>query len=196
MLVAYCRLCRHCCNLAEGGCLLSRFHFTRCRHILGHVACRNLPWQGLIGSHEETCCNNIIKSRLFVTLAAGVAGEDMLDEFLVGKRELDHGQSATMDVRRFVKTKEELESLERKCYQILIRIDGIGAEKWLTNCSRIKRFIWISYHLTNWLIYLRIALFIGHLLGKLRLLWFLWFVYCSPDVNIILYWYKFVTLPK
>lgn len=38
----------------------------------------------------------------------------MLDEFLVGKRELDYGQSATMDVRRFVKTKEELElSLER-----------------------------------------------------------------------------------
>lgn len=56
----------------------------------------------------------------------------MLDEFLVGKRELDHGQSATMDVRRFVKTKEELESLERKCYLILIiliRIDGIGTEK-------------------------------------------------------------------
>ena len=36
-------------NLAEGGCLLSRgFHFTRCRYFLGHVACRNLPWQGLI----------------------------------------------------------------------------------------------------------------------------------------------------
>ena len=32
---------------AEGGCLLSRFHFTRCRYFLGHVACRNLPWQGL-----------------------------------------------------------------------------------------------------------------------------------------------------
>ena len=47
MLVAYCRLCRHCCNLAEGGCLLSQFHFTRCRYFLGHVACRNLPWQGL-----------------------------------------------------------------------------------------------------------------------------------------------------
>ena len=31
MLVAYCLLCRHCRNLAEGGCLLSRFHFTRCR---------------------------------------------------------------------------------------------------------------------------------------------------------------------
>ena len=39
MLVAYCRLCRHCRNLAEGGCLLSRFHFTRCRYFLGHVAC-------------------------------------------------------------------------------------------------------------------------------------------------------------
>ena len=47
MLVADCRLCRHCRNLAEGDCLLSRFHFTRCRYFLGHVACRNLPWQGL-----------------------------------------------------------------------------------------------------------------------------------------------------
>ena len=47
MLVAYCRLSRHCCNLAKGGCLLSRFHFTCCRCFLGHVACRNLPWQGL-----------------------------------------------------------------------------------------------------------------------------------------------------
>ena len=48
MLVAYCRLCRHCCNLAEGGCLSSRFHFTHCRYFLGHVACRNLLWQGLV----------------------------------------------------------------------------------------------------------------------------------------------------
>ena len=48
MLVAYCRLCHHCRNLAEGGCLLSRFHFTRCRYFLGHVACWNLPWQGLM----------------------------------------------------------------------------------------------------------------------------------------------------
>ena len=47
MLVAYCWLCRHCRNLAEGGGLLSRFHFTRCHYFLGHVACRNLPWQGL-----------------------------------------------------------------------------------------------------------------------------------------------------
>ena len=47
MLVTYCWLCRHCRNLAEGGCLLSRFHFTRCRYFLGHVAYRNLPWQGL-----------------------------------------------------------------------------------------------------------------------------------------------------
>ena len=47
MLVAYCRLCCHCRNLAEGGCLLSWFHFMRCRYFLGHVACRNLPWQGL-----------------------------------------------------------------------------------------------------------------------------------------------------
>ena len=35
--VAYSRLCRHCRNLAEEGC----------RYFLGHVACRNLPWQGL-----------------------------------------------------------------------------------------------------------------------------------------------------
>ena len=24
-----------------------RFHFTHCCYFLGHVACRNLPWQGL-----------------------------------------------------------------------------------------------------------------------------------------------------
>ena len=42
-----CQLCRHCRNLAEGGCLLSRFHFTCCRYFLSHVDCRNLPWQGL-----------------------------------------------------------------------------------------------------------------------------------------------------
>ena len=36
-----------CRNLAEGGCPLSQFHFTRCRYFLGHGACRNLPWQGL-----------------------------------------------------------------------------------------------------------------------------------------------------
>ena len=46
MLVAYCRLCRLCHNLAEGGCLLSDFIL---RAVLGHVACRNLPWQGLYG---------------------------------------------------------------------------------------------------------------------------------------------------
>ena len=45
--VAYSRLCGHCRNLAEGGCRLSRFHFRLCRYFLGHVACRNLPWQGL-----------------------------------------------------------------------------------------------------------------------------------------------------
>ena len=45
MLVAYCRLCHHCFNLAEGGCLLLRF---RC--FLGYVACQNLPWQGLFSS--------------------------------------------------------------------------------------------------------------------------------------------------
>ena len=36
-----------CCNLAEGGSLLSRFQFMRCCYFLGHVACQNLPWQGL-----------------------------------------------------------------------------------------------------------------------------------------------------
>ena len=59
MLVAYCGLCRHCCDLAERGCLLSRFHFTHCHYFLGHVACWNLPWQGLfiaiiIMAHLET----------------------------------------------------------------------------------------------------------------------------------------------
>ena len=49
--VAYSRLCRHCRNLAEGGCRLSRFHFRLCRYFLGHVACRNLPWQGLWFCH-------------------------------------------------------------------------------------------------------------------------------------------------
>ena len=41
MLVAYCWLCHHGGNLAEGGCLLSRFHFTRCCYFLVHVACLN-----------------------------------------------------------------------------------------------------------------------------------------------------------
>ena len=27
------------------GCRLSRFHFKCCRYFIGHVACRNLPWQ-------------------------------------------------------------------------------------------------------------------------------------------------------
>ena len=45
--VAYSRLCRHCRNLAVGGCRLSPFRFRLCRYFLGHVACRNLPWQGL-----------------------------------------------------------------------------------------------------------------------------------------------------
>ena len=46
--VAYSRLCRHCRNLAAGGCRLSPFHLRLCRYFLGHVACRNLPWQGLL----------------------------------------------------------------------------------------------------------------------------------------------------
>ncbi|XP_068678678.1 alpha-N-acetyl-neuraminyl-2,3-beta-galactosyl-1,3-N-acetyl-galactosaminide alpha-2,6-sialyltransferase-like [Montipora foliosa] len=36
---------------------------------------------------------------------AGLADEDMLDEYLVGRRQLDHGQSSTMDVRRFLNVK-------------------------------------------------------------------------------------------
>lgn len=44
---------------------------------------------------------------------AGVAGEDMLDEFLVGKRELDHGQSSTMDMRRFLNVKYHQASVGR-----------------------------------------------------------------------------------
>ena len=55
MLVTYCRLCRHCRNLAEGGCLLSWFHFTSCLYCLGHVTCWNLPWQGLFISPQY--CN-------------------------------------------------------------------------------------------------------------------------------------------
>ena len=41
-------------------------------------------------------------SHLSLLLTAGVADEDMLDEFLVGRHQLDHGQSSTMDVRRYV----------------------------------------------------------------------------------------------
>ena len=55
MLVAYCQLCHQCCNLAEGGCLLSRLHFMRCCYFLGHVACRNLPWQGLLAVFAILC---------------------------------------------------------------------------------------------------------------------------------------------
>ena len=33
-------------NLKKG-CRLSRFHFKCCRYFLGHVACRNLPWQSV-----------------------------------------------------------------------------------------------------------------------------------------------------
>ena len=46
-VVANSWLCCHCRNLAGGSCLLSPFHFKLCRYFLGHVACRNLPWQGL-----------------------------------------------------------------------------------------------------------------------------------------------------
>ena len=45
--VAYSRLFRRCRNLAKGGCLSLRFWFTLCHYFMGHVACWNLPWQGL-----------------------------------------------------------------------------------------------------------------------------------------------------
>ena len=41
----------HYLAASEGGCLSSRFHCTHCRYFLGHVTCRNLPWQGLIEGH-------------------------------------------------------------------------------------------------------------------------------------------------
>ena len=68
MLVTYCRLCRHCHSLAGGACLLSRFHFTRCLYFLGHVACWNLPWQGLKVKSIKYCkiCRQL--SRRFQTL--------------------------------------------------------------------------------------------------------------------------------
>ena len=34
LFFAYSWLCRHCCNLANGGCLLSPFHFMFCRYFL------------------------------------------------------------------------------------------------------------------------------------------------------------------
>ena len=43
----YSRLRHHCCNLAEGSCLLMQFHFTLCHYFLGHVACRIWPGRGL-----------------------------------------------------------------------------------------------------------------------------------------------------
>ena len=33
---------------------MSRFHFRLCRYFLGHVACRNLPWQGLLIGRRES----------------------------------------------------------------------------------------------------------------------------------------------
>ena len=44
--VTYSQLCRHCRNLAEGGCLLPLFHFTLCHYFLGHVPLWNLPRTG------------------------------------------------------------------------------------------------------------------------------------------------------
>ena len=55
--VTYSRLCHHCRILAEGGCLLSRFHFTLCCYFLGHVTSWHLP---LTGPHYAVdsmfCC--------------------------------------------------------------------------------------------------------------------------------------------
>ena len=44
--VASSRLCRHCRNLAEGGCLLTQFHFTLCRDFFGSCCLLDLTWKG------------------------------------------------------------------------------------------------------------------------------------------------------
>ena len=41
------RPCCHRRSFVEKSCLLSRIYFMRCCYFLGHVTCRNLPWQGL-----------------------------------------------------------------------------------------------------------------------------------------------------
>ena len=82
MLVAYCRLCCHCRNSAKGGCLLSRFPFRCCRYFLGHVTCRNLPWQGLIRGIElflEKCGSQKFRPDLEI-LEAFTMG--LVDSFL------------------------------------------------------------------------------------------------------------------
>ena len=62
-------------SLAEGDCLLLRFHFTHCRYFLGHVACRNLPWQGLIHVNfsffflHSLRDSGLLRSRNFATIA-------------------------------------------------------------------------------------------------------------------------------
>ena len=38
----------HCRSFVKKNCLLSRIYFMRCRYFLGHAACWNLPWQGLM----------------------------------------------------------------------------------------------------------------------------------------------------
>ena len=53
-LIAHSRRWRHCLNFAGKGCLFSEFHFMRCRYFLGHVACRNLPCQGLSSRRIKT----------------------------------------------------------------------------------------------------------------------------------------------
>ena len=59
--VANSRPRRHCPNFAEKGCLSSRIRFTFCRFFLGHVACRNLPWQGLIIWKPAFTCEKNLK---------------------------------------------------------------------------------------------------------------------------------------
>ena len=84
-LVAYSWLCRHCRNLAKGGCLSSRFHFTLCRYFLGHVACPNLPWQGHLigGSWMVSMTGNFLKKS--IVYQATVTTEDSKsDETYVG----------------------------------------------------------------------------------------------------------------
>ena len=48
-------------NLATCICLCQSFvaiSFERCRYFLAHVACRNLPWQGLL--YDLTSLNLIV----------------------------------------------------------------------------------------------------------------------------------------
>ena len=49
-------------NLKKG-CRLSPFHFKCCRYFLGHVACRNLPWQSLVDICKNANCTGENESK-------------------------------------------------------------------------------------------------------------------------------------